>query len=192
MVQLTCIYTKGGDKGKTSLGNGKRVLKSSLRIEAIGVVDEANAVLGVLRSSLQKNSLYTSFVEDIQNDLFDIGADLCIPSTDNVKNTKLQLSQNKITILEDWIDTLNTELLPLNSFVLPGGSTEAAFCHLARTIIRRAERVLVNLSQKESINPFILQYVNRLSDFLFVLGRLLNNKGKEDILWMPGGKNKTF
>ena len=189
MVQLTRIYTKGGDKGKTSLGNGKRVLKSSSRIEAIGAIDEANAAIGIIRSFLTKHSPFTSFLEIIQNDLFDIGADLCMPSSDNSKEAPLRLTQDKVSALEKWIDELNKELSPLTSFVLPGGSTEAAFCHLARTTIRRAERILVHLSQKEPLNPVILQYINRLSDFLFVLGRMLNNKGTADVLWVPGGKN---
>lgn len=188
MVLLTRIYTRGGDKGKTSLGNGTRILKSSLRIEAIGVIDEANATLGLLRSFLQKDTPYIPFLEEVQNDLFDIGADLCIPSTNSIEGSKVELTQDKISILENWIDMLNEELLPLTSFVLPGGSIEAAFCHLARTTIRRAERILVHLSQKEPINPLIISYLNRLSDFLFVLGRILNNKGKDDILWKPGGR----
>lgn len=193
MVRLTRIYTRGGDKGKTSLGNGSRVLKSSLRIEAIGAIDEANASLGLLRAFLSPSDPCLPVIKDIQNDLFDIGADLCYPSSSKTSSSKpaLRLTQKKITQIEQWIDQLNLDLTPLTSFVLPGGSQTAAFCHQARTLIRRAERQIVNLSQKNSVNPLIIQYTNRLSDLLFVLGRILNNKGKEDILWIPGGKKEA-
>lgn len=191
MVKLTRIYTKGGDKGKTSLGDGTRVFKNSLRCKAIGDVDETNAVLGIVR--LNAPSSFQNLLQHLQNDLFDIGADLCYPTAPNLKKgSSLQVTEHSISYLETTIDTLNSELEPLNSFVLPGGSLVSSYLHLARTVARRAERTCVDLSQEEYVNPLILKYINRLSDLLFVLSRFLNNKGTTDILWTPGKNQTTY
>ncbi|MEI8320634.1 MAG: cob(I)yrinic acid a,c-diamide adenosyltransferase [Alphaproteobacteria bacterium] len=186
MVQLTRIYTKGGDKGKTSLGDGKRVFKDDPRIEAIGTVDEVNAWIGICHFHVSKD-----FLEDlnhIQHDLFDVGADLCITNS----TTKLKVTEPQVTWLEDRIDTLNIHLSPLNSFVLPGGTAASSYIHGARTVSRRCERSLVHLSKEESLNPFVLSYINRLSDYLFVLARFENDRGRKDILWIPGKSQIIF
>ncbi len=183
MVQLTRIYTRGGDKGKTSLGDGKRISKNSLRIEAIGAVDETNAFIGICR--LYGNSQTNEVLGKIQNDLFDVGADLCCPEEASVgKSLRVQPSQT--LWLESEMDEMNAALSPLNSFVLPGGSEASSFLHAARTVTRRAERALVALEEKEKVNPEVIKYLNRLSDYLFVLGRFLNDKGAKDVLWVPG------
>ena len=184
MVQLTRIYTRGGDKGKTSLGDGSRVSKNSIRMDALGTVDEVNAFLGVCH--LYVNSEIKDILRKIQNDLFDIGADLCCPE-DNASGKTLRLESPRVAWVESQIDALNAFLSPLNSFVLPGGSEASSFLHTARTITRRAERVLVALSEVEKVNPEIIKYFNRLSDYLFVVGRFLNDKGTKDVLWVPGG-----
>jgi cob(I)alamin adenosyltransferase len=184
MVQLTRIYTRGGDTGKTSLGDGSRVSKNSLRMEAIGTIDEVNAFLGISR--LYVNSETNDVLGKIQNDLFDVGADLCYPEDSSTGKT-LRLESPRTLWMESEIDNLNTSLSPLNSFVLPGGSDASSFLHAARTITRRAERVLVALGETEKVNPEVIKYINRLSDYLFVLGRFLNNKGEKDVLWVPGG-----
>lgn len=184
MVQLTRIYTRGGDQGKTSLGDGTRVLKSSIRMEAIGTVDEVNAFLGICQLYVSPQISIT--LGKIQNDLFDVGADLCCPE-DNPAGKTLRLESPRILWIESQIDELNASLEPLNSFVLPGGSEASSFLHAVRTITRRAERILVALSETEKINPEIIKYVNRLSDYFFVLGRFLNDKGTRDVLWVPGG-----
>lgn len=184
MVKLTKIYTRGGDKGQTSLGDGDRVSKTAPRVEAYGDVDETNAVIGLIR--LHVTGEADEMLSRIQNDLFDLGADLCTPSKENPKYPPLRIIQPQVDRLEQEIDRLNAELSPLNSFILPGGSVAAAYLHLARTICRRAERRMITLAESESINPVAIAYVNRLSDFLFVLGRFLNNKGAEDVLWVPG------
>lgn len=186
MVKLTKIYTRTGDNGITSLGNGERVLKTSLRIQAIGTIDELNAVLGVASLALPNNILKDT--KRIQNDLFDIGADLCVPETAPRKN--LYLKNNQVKWIEEQIDLFNQTLLPLSSFVLPGGSEASAYLHLSRTIARRAERDVIALSEKEQINKEIIMYLNRLSDYLFVLGRVLNNKGAQDVLWIPAENQK--
>lgn len=183
MVKLTKIYTRGGDRGQTSLVDGSRLPKHALRIEAYGTVDEASSAIGLAR-------LHTSGEADvmlarIQNDLFDLGADLATPGTDMENALRIQPSQ--VERLEREIDALNAELEPLNSFILPGGSPASAFLHLARTVVRRAERVTVAASEEEAINPVAIQYLNRLSDHLFVLARYLNDKGRADVLWVPGG-----
>lgn len=180
MVKLTRIYTRGGDQGKTSLGSGTRVSKHHLRITAIGEVDEANACLGLVR--LQAEGEIDILLEHIQNDLFDVGADLCVPD----QTDALRIVEDQVTFLETTIDHYNERLEPLTSFVLPGGSPLSAACHLARTVVRRAERALTKLMDEEEINPYLVQYINRLSDLLFVLGRVANNDGKTDILWTPG------
>ena len=181
MVKLDKIYTKGGDKGLTSLGDGKRVNKNSLRVNSYGEVDEVNATIGVVvcycSDELKKN------LKHIQNHLFDIGADLCIPD----ENKKAKSLNEGIKMLENEIDRMNTKLSPLKSFILPGGTKSSSFLHLARTITRRCERSLIELNSKEKINPEIIIYINRLSDFLFVAARIENIKDG-DILWIP---NKT-
>lgn len=184
MVKLTKIYTRGGDKGKTSLGDGARVSKTDARVEAYGDVDETNAVIGLVR--LHTTGEADDMLARIQNDLFDLGADLCTPEQENPKYPPLRIASEQVERLEQEIDRLNAELSTLNSFILPGGSVASAHLHLARTVCRRAERRMIALSDSESINLAAIAYINRLSDFLFVLGRYLNNKGTEDILWVPG------
>ena len=182
MVKLNKIYTKTGDKGSTQLGNGKRVEKNSLRVDAYGSVDEANATIGL--SILRTNIKIKKILQIIQNDLFDLGADLCLPDKKNIK--KLKITNDRVDYIEEKIDSFNKELAPINSFILPGGSESSTYLHIARTVTRRAERKVVALSKKEKINPVSIIYLNRLSDLLFVLARYTNNKGKKDILWKPG------
>ena len=184
MVKLTRIYTRGGDKGETSLGDGTRVPKQSLRVEAFGTVDEANAAIGLAR-------LHTAGDEDamlarIQNDLFDLGADLCTPEEGRRAAGALRIVAAQVKRLEREIDAMNAALAPLNSFVLPGGTPAAAHLHLARTVTRRAERLACALAAEEKVNPEAIKYLNRLSDHLFVLGRRLNDNGSRDVLWQPG------
>jgi len=187
MIKLDKIYTKGGDKGKTSLGNGKRVEKSHIRIEAFGAVDEANALLGI--ANLNMPSPYKKMILRIQNDLFDLGADLCMPEEKNLNYKPLRITQNHIDRLEKEIDSMNKNLKPLKSFILPGGSKEAANLHLARTIVRKTEILIVKLNKNEKINPLALIYINRLSDHLFVSARAINKQKKcSDLLWIPGNK----
>ena len=186
MVKLNKIYTKTGDRGDTALGNGERVLKDSLRVSAYGNVDELNASIGVI-------TLYASLdlktkLKNIQNDLFDLGADLCVPISEK-NNQRLRVSSNQIETIESEIDEMNNILEPLNSFVLPGGCKAATFLHLARTICRRAERSVVSLRSKEEINDNALVYLNRLSDWLFVASRVENQENSTEVLWSPG-KNK--
>ena len=186
MIKLNKIYTKTGDTGDTALGNGERVSKDSLRVTAYGEVDELNASIGIITNFADldlKNKLI-----DIQNDLFDVGADLCRPNSAE-KNTKLKITQNHISALEAEIDKMNEKLEPLNSFVLPGGSKTATFLHFSRTICRRAERSIVSLRDQERINDHALVYLNRLSDWLFVASRIENKNGSSELLWRPG-KNK--
>lgn len=185
MVHLTRIYTKSGDKGKTSLGIGGRVLKSSPRIAAIGDVDEANACIGVAR--LAGAAEIDSLLSRIQNDLFDMGADLCVLEDKDDKQERLRVHPHQVSFLEGTIDHYNKVLPPLNSFVLPGGSPLSARLHHARTVVRRAERTLCSLKEKEFVNIYIMQYINRLSDLLFVLARFSNHKSEGDVLWVPGG-----
>ncbi len=186
MVQLTRIYTKSGDKGTTALGSGKRVKKHDLRVAAYGTVDEANAAIGVAR--LHTSGEIDAMLGRIQNDLFDLGADLCQPE-DSKDYPPLRVVEAQVERLEHEIDRLNAELEPLKSFVLSGGTAAAAHLHLARTIARRAERDITALMDHESINPAALRYINRLSDLLFVMARYANDKGKADVLWVPG-KNR--
>ncbi|MGQ9369001.1 cob(I)yrinic acid a,c-diamide adenosyltransferase [Azospirillum sp. ST 5-10] len=187
MVKLTRIYTRGGDKGQTSLGNGERVAKHALRVEAFGTVDEANAVLGMARLSTAALADEDAMLARIQNDLFDLGADLCTPEEENPKYPPLRIVESQVERLEREIDAMNAELAPLNSFILPGGSPGAAHVHLARTVVRRAERLMTALAEHEAVGTAALQYVNRLSDHLFVLARRLNGNGAADVLWVPGG-----
>ena len=183
MVKLTRIYTKGGDKGTTSLGTGKRVAKHDLRVEAYGTVDEANAAIGIAR--LHTSGDADAALARIQNDLFDLGADLCAPEGEGAKD-RLRITDAQVERLEQEIDAMNEELAPLNSFVLPGGSAASAYLHLARTIARRAERDMTRLAEQGSVNPAAIRYINRLSDHLFVLARYENDKGAKDVLWEPG------
>jgi len=180
MVRLTRIYTKTGDAGETSLGDGTRVDKDALRVEAFGSVDEANAALGLAR--LHAKGRFDAMLVRIQNDLFDLGADLCVPETG--KRARLRIADSQVGRLEAEIDAMNAKLKPLNSFVLPGGTALAAHLHLARTIVRRAERLMVALAKKEKVGGPALRYVNRLSDHLFVAARAAN--GGKDVLWVPG------
>ena len=188
MVRLTRIYTRGGDKGKTSLGDGARVPKHDSRVAAYGTVDEANAAIGLVR--LHATGEADSMLARIQNDLFDLGADLCTPekpeSPDSDPDWALRVTPSQVERLEQEIDRLNAELAPLDSFVLPGGSPAAAYLHLARTVVRRAERAMTELAATQPVNPEAIKYMNRLSDHLFVLARHLNDKGAKDVLWTPG------
>ena len=189
MVRLDKIYTRTGDGGITSLANGERVPKHSLRVECYGSVDEANSYIGLARVNIQKGRIFKD-LGIIQNDLFDLGADLASP-IEKEKKKSLRISQNQVDRLENTIDTYNKNLKPLTSFVLPGGRISAANLHVARTIVRRAERSTVLLSKEEKVNPLAIKYLNRLSDLLFVCARYQNNKGKLDLLWDPGiGINK--
>jgi len=184
MVRLTRIYTRGGDSGETSLVGGRRVAKHDLRVEAYGTVDEANAALGLAR--LRATGDLAAMLARIQNDLFDLGADLATPSGGRKDKGALRIVASQVKRLEREIDRLNATLKPLDSFVLPGGSELAAALHLARTVTRRAERRAVALAKREAINPEAIKYLNRLSDHLFVLARFANAKGKKDLLWKPG------
>ena len=186
MVKLTKIYTRGGDAGETSLGDGSRVAKSSARVTSYGEVDEANAILGIVR--LHVEGPEDTLLARIQNDLFDVGADLCVPIVENPEYPALRVTQAQIDWLEAQIDRMNAELAPLNSFVLPGGTPAAAYLHLARTICPRAERMMVELAARpdEPVSDAAIQYINRLSDFLFVASRSVNNNGVGDVLWVPG------
>ncbi len=190
MVVLNKIYTRTGDAGTTALGSGERVPKHALRIAAYGTVDETNASIGMARVHLG-NALpgLDGKLIRIQNDLFDLGADLCVPEgARKGKPEPLRVSDAQVQRLEDEIDEMNSELQPLRSFVLPGGSPPAAALHVARTVCRRAERLMVELAAQpgEAVGEPALKYVNRLSDFLFVAGRYANDRGKSDVLWVPG------
>jgi cob(I)alamin adenosyltransferase len=184
MVRLTRIYTRGGDKGETSLGDGSRVAKQSLRVAAFGTVDEANAALGLARLHTEGDA--DAMLGRIQNDLFDLGADLCTPDGGGRGAGALRIVAAQVKRLETEIDAMNAALQPLDSFVLPGGTPAAAQLHLARTITRRAERLVCALAVEEPVNPEAIKYLNRLSDHLFVLSRRLNDNGAKDVLWQPG------
>lgn len=189
MVTLSRIYTRSGDKGKTSLGDGTRVVKHSLRVEAYGSVDEANAVLGLARlhSGGEGADVADAILGRIQQDLFDLGADLCTPVADGEgAGTRLRVVQSQVDRLETEIDTINGELSPLDSFVLPGGTALAAHLHHARTVVRRAERLITALAEVDKVNPLAVAYANRLSDLLFVLARSANQPAGGDVLWLPG------
>ena len=182
MVKLTRIYTRGGDKGKTSLGSGARVAKHDPRVAAYGAVDEANAAVGIAR--LEARGDRDEMLRRIQNDLFDLGADLCRPGV--VEEGCLRIAQSQVDRLEAEIDHINGDLASLESFVLPGGTALAAHLHLARTLTRRAEREMTALAEHEPVNPLAIRYINRLSDHLFVLSREANDGGDTDVLWTPG------
>jgi cob(I)alamin adenosyltransferase len=189
MVVLNKIYTRTGDDGTTALGTGERRKKYDLRIAAYGTLDEVNAAFGIARLHTKDDTSLDAALSRIQNDLFDVGADLCTPDRGKGPGgARLTVTQAQVTWLEAEIDRLNAELAPLRSFVLPGGSAAAAYLHLARTLCRRAERLIAELKDKpdESVTPEVLKYVNRLSDFLFVAARYANGKGADDVLWVPG------
>lgn len=186
MVYLSRIYTKSGDGGETGLGDGTRVPKDHPRVTAYGEVDELNAVLG-LALACSPGCPETGLLRAIQNDLFDVGADLCVPGPDRPdQSPALRVTAAQAERLERAIDRLNERLRPLTSFILPGGSVAAAHLHLARTVCRRAERAVVTLMRIEPVNPQVLIYLNRLSDLLFVLARVANDDGRADVLWVPG------
>jgi cob(I)alamin adenosyltransferase len=184
MVVLNRIYTKTGDKGETALGDGTRLPKHALRIASYGTVDEANATIGLAR--LYAEGEVDAMLARIQNDLFDLGADLCIPEASRRGEAALRIIDAQVERLENEIDAMNGELAPLTSFVLPGGTPVAAHLHLARTIVRRTERILTELAAQEPVGAAALKYVNRLSDHLFVISRYANDKGGKDVLWVPG------
>ncbi|MGB0684461.1 MAG: cob(I)yrinic acid a,c-diamide adenosyltransferase [Magnetovibrionaceae bacterium] len=184
MVKLDRIYTKGGDAGETSLGDGARRKKFDLRVEAYGTVDEANGLLGLARQHAEGE--HDQMLFRIQNDLFDLGADLCTPEDGRKASGALRISEEQVERLESEIDVINDGLAPLTSFVLPGGSALSAALHHARTVVRRAERLICELAEAETINPQAVKYANRLSDHLFVLARAANENGARDVLWVPG------
>jgi cob(I)alamin adenosyltransferase len=187
MVVLNKIYTRTGDAGETALGDGSRVAKYSPRVAAYGTVDELNAVIGVAR--LHADGTMAERIERIQNDLFDLGADLCTPNMEADEKRDyppLRMADAQVDRLEREIDEMNGKLTPLRSFILPGGSALSAHLHVCRTVCRRAERLSVELGGVESINPAGVKYLNRLSDWFFVAGRIANNDGKDDVLWVPG------
>lgn len=184
MVRLTRIYTRGGDTGATSLGDGARVPKHASRVAAFGTVDEANATVGLAR--LHTDGEMDAILARVQNDLFDLGADLCRPESGDTGATPLRIIAEQVTRLEAEIDQVNANLAPLDSFVLPGGTAAAATLHQARTVARRAERDITALAESETVNPEAIRYINRLSDLLFVLARQANDNGAKDVLWRPG------
>ena len=195
-VNLDRIYTRGGDAGQTSLGRGERVAKHDVRVEAYGTVDETNSVIGLARSAIGRAGASAegrlagadAMLGRIQNDLFDLGADLCTPEGKSKRGEgALRVAASQVARLDSEIDAMTAELAPLNSFILPGGSEAASWLHLARTVSRRAERCMTRLATEQEINPEAIKYINRLSDHLFVLGRRLNDNGAADVLWVPGG-----
>ena len=189
MFKLNKIYTRTGDDGTTGLSDGSRVKKYDLRPSAYGDVDELNCFIGLSINCINKDKKYNSLVEilkKIQNDLFDLGADLSTPFEENPKFEPLRIKNSQVLNLENMIDKFNNKLEPLNSFVLPGGSEMSCWLHIARTVARRAERSISKLAEKNKINKQSLIYINRLSDFLFVVSRVTNDNGKSDILWVPG------
>jgi cob(I)alamin adenosyltransferase len=185
MVYLNRIYTKTGDAGQTMLGSGEFVPKTSPRIAAYGAVDELNACLGVVLLT-DLPSTFNERLRSIQNDLFDLGADLCVPEQPVPQHTPLRITDAQVERLEHWIDEWNDPLPALTSFILPGGSPSAAHLHVARTVCRRAEIAAWSLAEQEQVNPAALRYLNRLSDLLFVAARVCNAAGSGDILWQPG------
>jgi len=184
-MRLDRIYTRGGDRGETSLGDGARTPKFHIRVKAYGGIDEANAAIGVALLHVDDSEV-RSILSVVQNDLFDVGADLCVPERPESTRSRLRVSAKQVETLEHHIDRFNEALSPLTSFILPGGSAASAYMHLARAIVRRAERDVVELAAHETVNEEALKYVNRLSDLLFVLCRYLNERGAADVLWTPG------
>lgn len=187
MVRIDRVVTRAGDSGETSLGDGTRVFKDALRVEAYGTVDEANATIGILRLHTKNDREADDMLARIQNDLFDIGADLCVPGE---AGERLRVTPKMVSRLEAEAEIMNDRLAPLESFVLPGGTPAAAYAHLARTIVRRAERLVVRLAREEAVNLEVVRALNRMSDHLFVLGRRLNGNGAGDVLWVPGATGK--
>ncbi len=190
MVILSKIYTRKGDKGKTSITNNVQISKSSLRIKSIGEVDETNAFIGLVQLYLDKTSTHYIILRRIQDDLFDLGADLSNADNDFNDQKNLRITNDQVSRIEHEIDSENKNLPPLKSFVLPGGEKSASYLHIARTVSRRAERVMVELSEEESVNPNALIYINRLSDLLFVLSRSINYSSKKEVLWRPGANRE--
>ena len=184
MVTLTRIYTRGGDQGQTSLGDGSRVAKHALRVEAYGTVDEANATLGLVR--LHNSGEHDAMLARMQNELFDLGADLCRPGADFDNPKRLRVTDGQVERLEREIDAMNASLEALTSFILPSGSAGVSALHLARAVTRRAERAAVALHEAEPLNPHLLAYINRLSDHLFVAARFVAAREGGDVLWQPG------
>ena len=187
MVVLSKIYTKTGDKGETALGNGARVAKHSTRVSAYGTVDETNAAIGIAR--LHSSDEMDLALARVSNDMFDLGADLCTPDRENDETApypRLRIIDSQVDRLESEIDAMNSRLTILRSFILPGGTALAAHLHQCRTVCRRAERLTVELAVVEDVNPAAVKYLNRLSDWFFVAGRIANNDGKDDVLWVPG------
>ena len=180
-VRIDRVVTRGGDGGQTSLGDGTRVPKDALRVEAYGTVDEANSCIGLLRLHVGPDA--DDSLSHVQNDLFDVGADLCVPGE---AGDRLRVTDAPTLRLEEETARLNAELPALDSFVLPGGTPAASYAHLARTVVRRAERLVVRLSHEEVVNPAVIRFLNRLSDYLFVLARSLHQDGPGDVLWTPG------
>jgi cob(I)alamin adenosyltransferase len=181
MIRIDRVVTRGGDGGQTSLGDGTRVPKDALRVDAYGTVDEANAAIGLLRLHTRNDPDADAMLALIQNDLFDVGADLCVPGE---AGERLRVTDAPNIRMEAEVKAMNEALAPLTSFILPGGTAAAAHAHLARTVVRRAERLVVHLAQEEEVNPAVIRLLNRLSDHLFVLGRRLNAGG--DVQWTPG------
>lgn len=183
MVRIDRVVTRGGDAGETSLGDGARLRKDAPRIVAIGAVDEANAAIGLLRAATHGMFHVDAMLARIQNDLFDVGADISVPGEGG---ERLRITEGPVMRLEGEIEAMNNDLPKLTSFVLPGGTVAACHAHVARTIVRRAERDVVRLAAEEAVTPALLHYLNRLSDHLFVLARVLNSNGTEEVLWQPG------
>ncbi|NRA98452.1 MAG: cob(I)yrinic acid a,c-diamide adenosyltransferase [Rhodobacteraceae bacterium] len=187
MVVLNKIYTKTGDAGETALGNGARVAKHSMRVTAYGTVDELNATVGLAR--LHAEATMDARLATIQNDLFDLGADMCVPDMQNDAEAEyppLRMTSDQVARLEAEIDEMNKDLQPLRSFILPGGTALSAHLHMCRTVARRAERLSVELATMEAVNPEAVKYLNRLSDWFFVAARVANDNGTGDVLWVPG------
>jgi len=183
MIKINKVYTRKGDKGQTGIGDGTKLQKNHIRIESFGAIDEANSAIGIAISSLKTQNLNEKLINllvRVQSELFELGAELCVPNQDK---HMIRITENYVTGLEKEIDEINKNLKYLDSFILPGGRPESAHMHLARTLVRRAERSITQLSEEEQINPTILSYINRLSDLLFVIARKLNDNGKEDVLW---------
>jgi cob(I)alamin adenosyltransferase len=180
MIRIDRVVTKGGDNGQTSLGDGTRVSKADPRIEAMGSVDEANASIGVLRTHTRNRAVEDAMLARIQNDLFDLGADLCVPGSGG---DRLRITEPAVARLEAEVEAMNASLPVLKSFILPGGTDAAAFAHVARVAARKAERAVVGVAD---VNPVVQRYLNRLSDHLFVLARVLNENAAADVLWIPG------
>ena len=183
MVKIDRVVTRGGDGGETSLGDGTRVPKDAARVEAFGAVDEANAAIGLLRLHLAGDAAAEAMLTRISNDLFDVGSDLCVPGE---AGARLRLTEAPCLRLEQEVAGMNEQIAPLDSFILPGGTPGAAYAHLARVAVRRAERRVVALGHAEAVNPNVVRFLNRLSDHLFVLGRRLNGNGALDVKWVPG------